>query len=128
MVSMRFPRALLLPLVLPPALMFSGPSLAQDAEAPAEVEILVVGEQMKLGWRAVSAAIPFGDLNLRSDKGAATLNRRVDAEVRNLCRAASTSRERSRCQATVLASARPQVDKLVADARSEGVAPAPDPR
>lgn len=121
-------RALLVPLILATSPMASGPSLAQEAEAGKEVEILVVGERMTLGWKAVSAEIPFGDLNLRSDKGAATLDRRVEAEVRNLCRAATTSRERSRCQATVLASARPQVDKLVADARGQGLAPAPDPR
>ncbi|WP_448578943.1 UrcA family protein [Thermaurantiacus sp.] len=125
---MRLPRALLLPLLLPPALIVSGPSLAQEAEALVDVEILVAGERMKVGWKSVSAEIPFGDLNLGSDKGAATLNRRVDAEVRNLCRAASTLRERSRCEATVLASARPQVARLVAEARGEGVAPAPDPR
>lgn len=93
-----------------------------------EPDIVVTGERMKIGWKSVSGEIPFGDLNLASDRGAATLRQRMEAEVRKLCAAAASAAERRECQAMVLASARPQVDRLVADARGDGLAPPPDMR
>jgi UrcA family protein len=82
-----------------------------------KADITVLGEYLRMGWGEVKGEVKFGDLNLRSDTGVATLKSRVDGEAKRICGAATSDQERRTCEAQVMASAKPQVDKVVANAR-----------
>jgi UrcA family protein len=89
----------------------SGAAMAQN------VEVMVLDDYLKMGWGTVSGEVKFGDLNLKTDAGVATLNSRVQAEGKRICASATSDNERRTCMSAVEASARPEVEKAVAKAR-----------
>lgn len=97
-------------------LLFAAP--AAMAQNP---EITVLGDYLKMNWKAVSGEVSFADLDLRKAAGVETLNRRVEAEARRICNVGETTARGAAddrtCVNSVLASAKPQVDRVVADAR-----------
>jgi UrcA family protein len=92
--------------------------LAMSGAAAAQnVEVMLLDDYMKMGWGTVSGEVKFGDLNLKSDSGVATLNARVEAEGKRICASATSDSERRTCMSAVQASAKPEVDKAIAKAR-----------
>jgi UrcA family protein len=91
---------------------------ATMAQAP---EITVLGDYLRMNWKQVAGEVSFADLDLRKDAGVETLNRRVEAEARRICNVGETSvrgaADGRSCVDSVLASAKPQVDRVVANAR-----------
>ena len=59
--------------------------LATTSAASAQADVIVTQDYLKMGWEQVSTLVPYGDLNLASDKGVATLRERVKAEARKIC-------------------------------------------
>lgn len=111
MTDRRRPRlVLLLALVLG-----TGPALAQ-------ADIVVQSRKIPVGTGPVRGEVPFGDLDLKTDAGVATLKGRVEAEAKRICgpRSAGTvadTQDRTRCYDEAMASALPRVDEAVAWAR-----------
>jgi UrcA family protein len=98
--------------VLAGVLAISGAAAAQN------VEVMVLDDYLKMGWGTVSGEVKFGDLNLKTDAGVATLNARIQAEGKRICASATSDSERRTCMSAVEASARPEVDKAIARARA----------
>jgi UrcA family protein len=96
--------------------------LASASVATAQADVMVTSDYLKMGWEQVSTQVPYGDLNLATDKGVETLRARVKAEANKMCgRTDGTARNtanRNTCYESVMASAEPQVVKLAADARA----------
>ncbi len=94
-----------------------------SAASAQEAEIVVSSDYLKMGWEQVSGEVKFGDLNLKTDSGVDTFNQRVKAEAMKLCGVTEASlrdkANHNRCYDSVLASAKPQVEKLTATARSQ---------
>ena len=83
---------------------------------------MVTSDYLKMGWEQVSTQVPYGDLNLATDKGVETLRTRVKAEAGKMCGvsdgSARNTMNRNTCYDSVMASAEPQIVKLAADARA----------
>lgn len=88
-----------------------------------EADIIVTSDYLKMNWEKVSGQVPFGDLNLATDKGVETFHGRVKTEAAKLCGVPETTvkgkMNQNKCYDSVLASAKPQIDKLAATARSK---------
>lgn len=97
------------------ALVLAAPLAAQ---AP---EIVVQGTNLKMGYAQATGTVSFGDLNLKTDNGVNTLNARVKAEAERLCGPGSGTapvrQDQATCVNAMIASAKPQVDQVVAKAR-----------
>lgn len=97
-------------------LFVASPGFAQEAD------IVVTSDYLRMSWEKVSGEVPFGDLNLTTDKGVETFQNRVKAEARKLCgmndRSLVGKTNQNICYDSVLASAKPQIDKLSATARA----------
>ncbi|TPE61405.1 UrcA family protein [Sandaracinobacter neustonicus] len=96
--------------------------LATTSAASAQADVIVTQDYLKMGWEQVSTLVPYGDLNLASDKGVATLRERVKAEARKICGksdgTAKNTANTSTCYDSVIASAEPQIVKLATDAKA----------
>lgn len=96
--------------------------LATAGAATAQADVMVTSDYLKMGWEQVSAQVPYGDLNLASDAGVATLRERVKAEAGKMCGVsdgtARNTMNKNTCYNSVMASAEPQITKLAADARA----------
>lgn len=96
--------------------------LASATAATAQADVMVTSDYLKMGWEQVSAQVPYGDLNLGTDKGVDALRARVKAEASKMCgKSDGTARNtanRNTCYESVMASAEPQIVKLAADARA----------
>jgi len=96
--------------------------LATATAATAQADVMVTADYLKMGWEEVSSQVPYGDLNLATDKGVAALRDRVKSEANKMCgRTDGTARNtmnRNTCFNSVMASAEPQIAKLAADARA----------
>lgn len=92
------------------------------AAAAQEADIIVTSDYLKMNWQKVSGQVPYGDLNLASDKGVETLKSRVKAEAVKLCGVGETTLQgklnQNECYNSVMASAKPQIEKLAAVARA----------
>jgi UrcA family protein len=95
---------------------------ATATAATAQADVMVTSDYLKMGWEQVSAQVPYGDLNLASDDGVATLRGRVKAEARKMCGVpdgtAAGTRNTNTCFDSVMASAEPQIVKLATDAKA----------
>lgn len=90
--------------------------------ALAQADIVVQARKIPLGQGEVRGEVPFGDLDLKTDAGVATLTARVEAEAKKLCgpktnSSVNESRSRARCYDEVMESARPRIEEAVAYAR-----------
>ncbi len=96
--------------------------LATATAASAQADVMVTSDYLKMGWEQVSTQVPYGDLNLATDKGVETLRTRVKAEAGKMCGtsdgSARNTMNRNTCFDSVMASAEPQIVKLAADARA----------
>jgi UrcA family protein len=96
--------------------------LATATAATAQADVMVTSDYLKMGWEQVSTQVPYGDLNLASDDGIATLRGRVKTEAAKMCGTpeanARSNMNRNTCFDSVMASAEPQIAKLAADARA----------
>jgi UrcA family protein len=96
--------------------------LATATAATAQADVMVTSDYLKMGWEEVSAQVPYGDLNLTTDKGVAALRDRVKSEANKMCGktdgSARNTMNRNTCFDSVMASAEPQIAKLAADARA----------
>ena len=96
--------------------------LASATAATAQADVMVTSDYLKMGWEQVSAQVPYGDLNLATDKGVAALRDRVKSEANKMCGKtdgpARNTANRNTCFDSVMASAEPQIAKLAADARA----------
>lgn len=96
--------------------------LASATAATAQADVMVTSDYLKMGWEQVSTQVPYGDLNLGTDKGVDALRARVKAEASKMCgKSDGTARNtanRNTCYESVMASAEPQIVKLAADARA----------
>jgi UrcA family protein len=96
--------------------------LATAGAATAQADVMVTSDYLKMGWEQVSAQVPYGDLNLATDKGVATLRDRVKAEAGKMCGVsdgtARNTMNKNTCYESVMASAEPQIVKLASDARA----------
>jgi UrcA family protein len=96
--------------------------LASATAATAQADVMVTSDYLKMGWEQVSTQVPYGDLNLSTDKGVETLRTRVKAEAGKMCGvtdgSARNTMNRNTCFDSVMASAEPQIVKLAADARA----------
>lgn len=75
------------------------------------------------GVEKVSADVRYGDLNLTSEQGAATLNRRIALAAEKVCgrpdrRDIKASQAASSCRADAIAAAKPTVELAIANARN----------
>ena len=59
--------------------------LATATAATAQADVMVTSDYLKMGWEEVSAQVPYGDLNLSTDKGVETLRERVKSEANRMC-------------------------------------------
>lgn len=96
--------------------------LASATAATAQADVMVTSDYLKMGWEQVSTQVPYGDLNLSTDKGVEALRARVRSEAIKMCGApevgARNTMNRNTCLDSVMASAEPQIVKLAADARA----------
>jgi UrcA family protein len=96
-------------------ILLAAPAVAQSPE------IVVQGTNLKMGYATATGQVPFGDLNLKTQSGVDTLNARVKAEAQKLCATGGGSApvrgDTSACVNSMVASAQPQVDQVVARAR-----------
>jgi UrcA family protein len=96
--------------------------LASATAATAQADVMVTSDYLKMGWEQVSTQVPYGDLNLTTDKGVEALRTRVKAEAGKMCGTSDGSTRnmmnRNTCYDSVMASAEPQIVKLAADARA----------
>ena len=96
--------------------------LASATAATAQADVMVTSDYLKMGWEQVSTQVPYGDLNLATDKGVDALRARVKAEAGKMCGTtdgtARNTANRNTCYDSVMASAEPQIVKLAADARA----------
>lgn len=96
--------------------------LASATAATAQADVMVTSDYLKMGWEQVSAQVPYGDLNLATDKGVEALRARVKSEAGKMCGTtdgtARNTMNRNTCFESVMASAEPQIVKLAADARA----------
>lgn len=96
--------------------------LASATAATAQADVMITSDYLKMGWEQVSAQVPYGDLNLATDKGVEALRARVKGEATKMCGAAQSNAKatmnRNSCFDSVMASAEPQIVKLAADARA----------
>jgi UrcA family protein len=88
----------------------------------AQGDIVVTSRKIPLAAGEVRGEVPFGDLDLTTEAGVATLKGRVEAEAKRICgpRAAGTvsdNVDRNRCFDEAMASAGPRVEEAVAWAR-----------
>jgi UrcA family protein len=49
--------------------------------ANAQADAMVTSDYLQMGWKQVSTQVPYGDLNLATDKGVETLRERVKSEA-----------------------------------------------
>lgn len=75
------------------------------------------------GAEKVSAEVRYGDLNLASAQGAATLQRRIKLAAEKVCgrpdaRDIKASQAAAACRADAMAAARPGVELAIANARN----------
>lgn len=96
--------------------------LVTASAVSAQADVIVTQDYLKMGWEQQSTLVPYGDLNLASDKGVATLRQRVKAEATKICGksdgTAKNTANKSVCYDSVIASAEPQIVKLAADAKA----------
>jgi UrcA family protein len=103
------------PILLLTLALVAGPVLAQ-------ADIVVQSRKIPVGTGAVRGEVPFGDLDLTTDAGVATLKGRVEAEAKRICgpRTAGSvadNQDRTRCYDEAMASALPRVEEAAAWAR-----------
>jgi UrcA family protein len=88
------------------------------ASALAWASIIAVGTEV-LAQEVPTTSVGYGDLNLSSEEGVRTLNRRVEKAARTICNVNSDTRDlgqqaqSSRCYKAALDSAKPQVEAAV---------------
>jgi UrcA family protein len=96
--------------------------LATATVASAQADVMVTSDYLKMGWEQVTTQVPYGDLNLATDKDVETLRTRVRAEAGKMCSnsdgSARSTANRNTCFESVMTSAEPQITKLAADARA----------
>jgi len=95
---------------------------ASATVATAQADVMVTSDYLRMGWEQVSAEVPYGDLNLTTEKGVEALRGRVRSEAIKMCGApevgARNALNRNTCLDQVMTSAEPQIVKLAGAARA----------
>ena len=92
----------------------------------AAAAVFAVSPALAQNDQAPSASVEFGDLDLNSESGRDTLDRRVNQAIRSLCntydRTVTAQRRATQCRLAARASAQPQVRFAILEAKGPALA------
>jgi UrcA family protein len=99
------------------------PALLCTAFAAQAQNVTVTSDYLKMNWQTVTSEVPFGDLNLKDPKAVEVLKARVKTTAEKMCGDKGTAlkdkQNNAICYDSVMASAEPQIEQVVAAAKAK---------